>query len=57
LLLSAGASGMALAAVSQYTPGDSDVISFQLVFAAMLWVKLGEMFVTMISLKYALSVS
>ena len=37
--------------------GDSDVISIQLVFVAILWVKLLEMFATVISPKYALLAS
>jgi len=40
---------------SMYTQGDNDVVSFQLVFAAILWVKLLEMFVTLMSLKYSRS--
>ena len=37
-----------------YTYGYSDVISIQLAFAAILWVKLSYMFSTVIALKYAL---
>jgi len=37
--------------------GDSDVYLCQLVFAAILWVKISEMFITVTSLKYALLVS
>jgi len=37
-----------------YTQGDSEVISFDI--DANLWVKLLEMFLTLLSLKYALSV-
>jgi len=39
-----------------YTWGDSDEISFQLVFTAILWVKLMFPSPTLLSLKYALSV-
>ena len=52
------ATNSVISAYSQLGEGDSDVglISLQLGFTAILWVKLLEMFVTLLSLKYSLSV-
>jgi len=50
----------ATTAYCHYTQGDSDVISFHIYaswfFTAILWVKLLEMLVTLLSVKYALLV-
>jgi len=52
----------AIEAINCYTKGDSGVILFhiilcQLIFAAMSWVKLFELFVTVVALRHALSLS